>query len=445
MRLRLGHCVVDLESGDVRRPDGSQGHLRPRELQVLSYLARQPPGTFSSDERLTREVWGYAESVIENTKRDKKRKFPSVPIVHHIRAEVEPNPREPVYVQNRPGHGYRLVDAIVETDVEIRASDERASRWTRRVTPEGLMRHRLVQGSPLVLVGARGTGKSTLIRLLLGDLAGPADRVAHLSVDHAAARSADLDLAAYRLQVELAEQLDDDESTLELTASEPGDGVDKLFAGLKYHLAARPGLLFLVIDPASGLTENVALSHRFLTRCRGALDAGRTGRTPWERLRLILTVSTTAMLNGQDPYTSPFNLSPKVLLGGFEIEETRDFLARHAIAATEDETDRLQAITNGNPGLLDVAAADIAVRGIGAVLEDPADERFGLGAMCDTLMAEFGQTRRVYDAVRAVARGRPDDADPVALDRLVAAGVLARGADRRFANELYTRFFNGRF
>ncbi len=73
--------------------------LTPVEFELLSYLMRHPGEVFSTD-RLLQEVWGYPPGLGS----------PDLVRVHirNLRLKIEPDPRNPKYVQTIGRHGYTI-------------------------------------------------------------------------------------------------------------------------------------------------------------------------------------------------------------------------------------------------------------------------------------------------------------------------------------------------
>ena len=95
--VQLGDVVVDLAGHRVLR-DGEPVPLKPKVFDLLAFLVRNPGQVFSRDQLLER-VWGY----------DFAGETRTVDVhVHWLRAVIEPEPAEPVYVQTVRGAGYVL-------------------------------------------------------------------------------------------------------------------------------------------------------------------------------------------------------------------------------------------------------------------------------------------------------------------------------------------------
>jgi DNA-binding response OmpR family regulator len=91
------YLTVDLTSRTVRVL-GEEVRLTPTEFKLLSIFIRNP-GTILTFQHLLEEVWG-AEYIREHH-------YPRI-YVSHLRRKIEPNAKEPTYIQNEYGIGYRF-------------------------------------------------------------------------------------------------------------------------------------------------------------------------------------------------------------------------------------------------------------------------------------------------------------------------------------------------
>ncbi|MCB9946597.1 MAG: response regulator [Rhodospirillaceae bacterium] len=92
--LKLGAFVFDPERGELRRGEEFV-HLTTAELGLLRVLAQQPGETVSRDEMSERSrISGNARTVDVQVTR--------------LRRKIEPDPRQPRYIQTVRGEGYVL-------------------------------------------------------------------------------------------------------------------------------------------------------------------------------------------------------------------------------------------------------------------------------------------------------------------------------------------------
>ena len=93
--VELGALTVDLAGHRLLR-DGERVPLKPKVFELLSYLLRHP-GQVLTREQLLEHVWGY----------DYAGETRTVDVhVHWLRAAIEPDPAEPIYLHTVRGVGY---------------------------------------------------------------------------------------------------------------------------------------------------------------------------------------------------------------------------------------------------------------------------------------------------------------------------------------------------
>jgi len=95
---RFGDCELDLSSRRLLR-GGAEVPLTPKEFALLAFFATRPHRALTRDEILKR-VWGYGVFV---TTRSVDR------CVNTLRRKIEPDPRDPVFIQTIREIGYRFV------------------------------------------------------------------------------------------------------------------------------------------------------------------------------------------------------------------------------------------------------------------------------------------------------------------------------------------------
>lgn len=95
--LKVGSLTLDTARHIVTR-DGKTIELTPTEFKLLEVFMRAPGQVFTR-EQLVARVWGaqYADEV------GYIRRY-----IWHLRQKIEPEPNEPIYLQNERGIGYRL-------------------------------------------------------------------------------------------------------------------------------------------------------------------------------------------------------------------------------------------------------------------------------------------------------------------------------------------------
>ncbi len=96
--LRVGRLTLNVKSFILETED-RQVLLTPVEFQLMQHLMKHPGVVFTS-ERLLKEVWGYPEGAGST---DLVRAH-----IRNIRAKIEPDPAEPIYIRTVSRHGYTV-------------------------------------------------------------------------------------------------------------------------------------------------------------------------------------------------------------------------------------------------------------------------------------------------------------------------------------------------
>lgn len=96
--LRVGRLALHLNTFILEAGD-RQALLTPVEFQLMQHLMKHPGVVFTS-ERLLKEVWGYPAGAGST---DLVRAH-----IRNIRAKIEPDPAEPIYIRTVSRHGYTV-------------------------------------------------------------------------------------------------------------------------------------------------------------------------------------------------------------------------------------------------------------------------------------------------------------------------------------------------
>jgi len=98
-QVRFGDLVVDFVRHEVT-VRGKPVHLTPKEFKLLEILIQEPGRAFTRLDLLDR-VFGFDYEGLERT----------VDVhVMNLRKKIEPNPREPAYIQTVYGVGYKFTE-----------------------------------------------------------------------------------------------------------------------------------------------------------------------------------------------------------------------------------------------------------------------------------------------------------------------------------------------
>lgn len=95
--MSVGRAQIDLAGHRLLR-DGEARPIKPKAFELLAFLLRNPGQVFSR-EQLLADVWGY----------DYAGETRTVDVhVHWLRAEIEPDPKQPKVIETVRGSGYVL-------------------------------------------------------------------------------------------------------------------------------------------------------------------------------------------------------------------------------------------------------------------------------------------------------------------------------------------------
>lgn len=445
--LELEHCSIDLARGVVRRA-GDEQRLTTKERALLAYLAERPGATVQRDE-LLREVWGFRGRIPNSRAPDFAMK--------RLREKVEARPTRPHHLLTVHGEGYRFVGATARSTMSPSSSGPPPARplqppgapytaewYAPRVDAERAADALLsVPGAPVVIVGAARVGKTWLLDHLLESRATSDDIVVRVETDQLEpAPGDDGGSALAQLAIEIAGAIPGGDEARERAWAQAGHERRRLTRLLEESvLPAIGGRLFLALDGADRWSERGDPSGFF-----GMLRSWASQRRgAWDRLRLLLTISTEPALLVEDARLSPFNLAPAVRISGL----SRDSLDALAVGTLVDGAtlDALHRSTGGHAELIRRALHAIAVGTCTAArLEDDEaliDEPFG--PFLRSRLAAISLHPALGAAVRQVLEGAAP-ADFLVAQRLVSAGILARSSgEPELAYPLLERFLRRHF
>jgi DNA-binding response OmpR family regulator len=98
-RLITGRLTLDLKACWVKINDSEKIQLTPAEFELLQYLMSNPNQTFTGEELLER-VWAYEPGTSDQSLARWH--------IRNLRAKIEPDPTNPIYIRTIPRHGYIL-------------------------------------------------------------------------------------------------------------------------------------------------------------------------------------------------------------------------------------------------------------------------------------------------------------------------------------------------
>jgi AAA-like domain/Effector-associated domain 1 len=219
-------------------------------------------------------------------------------------------------------------------------------------------------GLPLTLIGPSAMGKTWLSEHLLAEVRNtPGVRIArvnllHISLDE---RGSFLAFAGAMLRV-LGRALNLQEKADELAADARLVPVLRITELLESALDATTGIVHLMLD-----VPDEVLMWGGWHDIDGMLRSWheQAAQTPWNRLRIILVLSTSPAIVTRSVLGSPFRLSP-VHVGDFDTGEVNALARNYAVTLTPDDYDILAGIVGRHPMLLSAVLYGMSVDGLDA-------------------------------------------------------------------------------
>ena len=208
-----------------------------------------------------------------------------------------------------------------------------------------------------------------------------------------------------------------------------------------YVLPASPGPVLLALDEVDRLL-NTSFHSDFFALVRSWHNSAAYDER-WDKLNLVMVISTEPYLLIADLNQSPFNVGLKLYLEDFDEAQVRDLNQRHGSPVGEKDLPALKELLNGHPYLTRKALYTLVTERRtwdDLVRAAPTDQ----GPFSDHLRRYHWVLRDEPDlreALRQVVRQNrcPDD---IALFRLLQAGLVkGSGEVCQCRCELYTRYF----
>ena len=306
------------------------------------------------------------------------------------------------------------------------------------------LRDQLTQwGSTTTIRAPRQTGKTSL--LMRGLHQARVQGIKTVFVDFQSFGSEELtslDLFLHEFALSISDELDLDEDVVE----EAWQGSRSPTKKLTRHLEKNVLPLFdqpivLAMDEADGLLHtDFSLDFFGLLR---SWHNRRASRALWEKLNLVLVISTEPYLLIDDIHQSPFNVGLYLGLEDFSEAQVRDLNHRHGLPVTEEQAPELMTLLNGHPFLTRLALYKILAEKISwtALRESaPSDD----GPFSDHLRHQYWilhDKPELKEALRDIIQTNccPDER---ALFRLLQAGLIkGSGNDYTCRCELYRLYF----
>lgn len=332
------------------------------------------------------------------------------------------------------------------------------SWYVNRTAEEALARKHLSQpGPPVVLWGPPFYGKTTLLKHLLEAAVQEDKQCGHESwvvninfETFPQATMETLDALLQELAARLAGSSQDPAalySGMETIWRRPLSAVGKLDCFMHDHILrgpCRPDRLLLALDKAERILER-SYQEDFFALLRSWTQ--HTGDKQWASLRMILAMSTSPMLIGQQIYQSPFaNTAHELRIGDFTTEQVSR-LVRGTYETPWSDADIEQLIhwVGGHPYLLRIVLFHVLDRGLRTFAAARADKEI------DAQLHRFltGRFRNLQpnlrNAIYNLQMGAPISLSPDELERLCVGAVIEPDPGRpdryRLRYGVYQDFF----
>jgi hypothetical protein len=166
----------------------------------------------------------------------------------------------------------------------------------------------------------------------------------------------------------------------------------------------------------------------------------------WNRLSIVLVISTEPYLLIPDARQSPFNVGLRLYLDDFDADQVRDLNQRHGSPVAESDLPQLMTLLNGHPYLTRKALYTLVAKSLDwphlvqIATKDP-------GPFSDHLQYHYWLLRNEHD-LRAAMKdviGRNRCADEDAFYRLYRAGLVKGSSDDSMCRcDLYRIYFESK-
>jgi hypothetical protein len=374
------------------------------------------------------------------------------------RAAVQATPMSPFTTASEDGHivgdtqalpppspefDPRVLESLTAPGGAVRLRDK---LYIARKADADLKREIVRPGTLVTIRAARQTGKSSLLVRGLyharqRDIKTITLDLQFVDEDYLASRDTFLrylaEFVVRELRLDLAE-------VRRAWQSEDGPQVKLTYLMQDYVLPQVDARIVLALDEVDCLLETPFHSDFF------ALMRAWYNRVAydflWEKLNLVLVISTEPFLLIQDMNQSPFNVGLTLDLKDFDAAQVRDLNVRHGSPLREHELPELTALLGGHPYLIRKALYTLVTTGQlwPQLAEVAASDR---GPFRDHLRRYHWLLRDQPDLQAAMRQVLRDKActDDAAFYRLLRAGLVkGSGEACRYRCDLYRQYFESR-
>lgn len=210
------------------------------------------------------------------------------------------------------------------------------------------------RGVPVTLQAPEGYGKSWLLGHLLERLrqqdlgAGKRTEVVRFNLRNGESAPSTLDALLTELLRAMLEQLQVEriDSLLTRAAKVPGDSKKRFRRAFEQHVLSRPAdRILLVIEEGDALHGSTIETDFFALLRAMAEDTS----TPYQRLRLLVTVGAEAGFLETTNHSAFFGLSPPIVIDGFSVAQLRAAAALYGLSPEDPGIETLHRLTSGHP------------------------------------------------------------------------------------------------
>jgi hypothetical protein len=314
--------------------------------------------------------------------------------------------------------------------------------YIEREADARLKREIVKAGTTTTIRASRQTGKSSLLVRGLNH-ARSNTKIVNLDmqgVDHDHLATPDIFLR-YLAGV-IVRKLRLDSSEIEQVWYDSSGPQDKFTRLMEDHvLPSSETTIILALDEVDRLLETPFYSDFFaLVR---SWHNNRALDEQWQKLNIVMVISTEPYLLIADANQSPFNVGLKLYLEDFTEAQVRDLNQRHGSPVRDSDFPQLMTLLGGHPYLTRKALYTLVTekQNLGALIRVATDDQGPFGDHLRRQHWLLRNERDLQEALRQIIRSRRCD-DETALFRLLRAGLVKGSGDAYSCRcDLYARYF----
>lgn len=316
--------------------------------------------------------------------------------------------------------------------------------YVERHADSRLKRQMLKWGTTTTIIGARQMGKTSL--LIRGIEAAQQNGFSIIFFDFENVDSfhlQDLDTFFRYLALNIATEVGISSETVDTIWQFPLGPKDHLNRFLEDHvLPSMDEPLILAFDEADQLTTDTAFRKEFFSLIR-AWYTVRTVNKLWNKLSVVMAISTQPYLLIEDINLSPFNVGDRIRLEDFTLEQVEDLNSCHGKPLTPAELQEMMDLLGGVPYLVRQGLYTLIDEALSwDNLVDIADQPYGpFGSHLRQYMQKIYGQQKLIEMLISILKTNTGS-DDLALHRLISAGLIKReGGKYKFRCQLYEQYF----